>query len=376
MKNTNEAKKMQNILLITGHVAGGPLKASALFLAEALAENGYKIQVVTVDFSLLRKYIKKISPGVPVSIQYSVAKNFNAYVWMPIFHPINIKLKFVVYFLSKLYPFLINRQIKSYASKADIIVVESGTGMLLAPRLKSINRNAPTLLMMCDLMETLPCSPIVTKIANSSIKLFDLVSFPAEGMRSSLSEANNLLFLPQGLDKKMFEGEAPSPFTQAKQVVSVGDMLFDASLIETLAKAYPDWTFHLFGKKAEIPTKLDNVVEHGEIPFAQLVPYLRHADIGLAPYREAPHVEYLSQSSLKLVQYTYCQLPIVAPQFAAAGREHVCAYKVGNAPSIIEAFARAIEYPRTTIDRSKTKDWSENANILAQSIQELKSAAS
>lgn len=357
---------MRKILVITGHAAGGDLKATILFQAEALAQMGHDVQIVTVDYSLFRKVVKGVASPFKPNEQYQVGPHYKGYVWMPLIHPINLPVKPLVEGLVRLYPHMMDGFIQQAARNADTIIVESGTGMLLAPALKRLNPNAEMMLIMCDLMETLPCSSVVVDHANATVPLFDLVTFPAEAMRANLQGAKKALFLPQGLDKKAFQGESPSPFTAPKQAVSVGDMLFDAGSISTFAQAYPDWTFHLFGRNSKLPVKLANVIEHGEVPFATLVPYLRHADIGIAPYRDAPFVSYISQSSLKLVQYTYCQLPIVAPVFAAAGRDHVCAYQPGVKESLIKAFGEAIDFPRASIDTRQIKDWQENAELLLQ----------
>jgi 2-beta-glucuronyltransferase len=355
---------VRRILVITGHAAGGDLKATILFQAEALARMGHEVQIVTVDYSLLRKVLKGMAPPAEPNKVYEVEPRLKGYVWMPLFHPLNLPVKPAVEALARLYPLLMDSFIRRAARAADTLIVESGTGMLLAPALKRLNPLANTMLMMCDLMETLPCSEVVVERANATIPLFDLVTFPAEAMRKNLKQARKALFLPQGLDKKAFVSDLPSPFPQPRQAISIGDMLFDAGTIATLADAYPDWTFHLFGRNAKLPYKVGNVIEHGEVPFAKLVPYLLHADIGIAPYRDAPFVSYISQSSLKLVQYTYCRLPIVAPLFAAAGREHVCAYQPGDKTSVIEAFETAIEFPREIVDTSQIKDWQENAQML------------
>ena len=361
---------MRRILVITGHAAGGDLKATILFQAEALARMGHEVQIVTVDYSLLRKVLKGMAPPAEPNKVYEVEPRLKGYVWMPLFHPLNLPVKPAVAAMARLYPMLMDGFIRRAAREADTIIVESGTGMLLAPALKRLNPHANTMLMMCDLMETLPCSEVVVERANATIALFDLVTFPAEAMRKNLKQARKALFLPQGLDKKAFVSDLPTPFTQPRQAISIGDMLFDAGTIATLADAYPDWTFHLFGRNSKLPYKVGNVIEHGEVPFAQLVPYLLHADIGIAPYRDAPFVSYISQSSLKLVQYTYCRLPIVAPHFAAAGRAHVCSYEPGNKESLIDAFAMAAEQPRDDIDTRQIKDWEENARLILQYFDE------
>jgi 2-beta-glucuronyltransferase len=123
-----------------------------------------------------------------------------------------------------------------------------------------------------------------------------------------------------------------------------------------MAKSEPSVTFHLFGKRARIEQMLPNVVTHGELPFAAIVPYIQHADAGIAPYRPAPNADYLSQSSMKMIQYTYCQLPIVAPDFAARSA-HMSAYAPGEQNSIVAALHRALTYDRVGIDNSQVLDW-------------------
>jgi 2-beta-glucuronyltransferase len=141
-------------------------------------------------------------------------------------------------------------------------------------------------------------------------------------------------------------------------------MLFDAGMIRTVATANPDWTFHLFGRLAKLEDNLPNVVAHGERPFDEVAAYIKFADIGIAPYRPKEDADYLSQSSLKMIQYSYCRLPIVAPQFAAAGRAHVMAYAPDNADSIRTAFEKATAFDRTVIDTSKILTWEEKTARL------------
>jgi 2-beta-glucuronyltransferase len=135
-------------------------------------------------------------------------------------------------------------------------------------------------------------------------------------------------------------------------------------MIGTLATTYPDWTFHLFGRLAHLEEALPNVVAHGERPFDEVAAYIKFADIGIAPYRPKEDADYLSQSSLKMIQYSYCRLPIVAPRFAAAGRAHVLAYDPGDAGSIRAAFKAAVEFDRTTIDTSGVMSWEEKTARL------------
>ena len=126
----------------------------------------------------------------------------------------------------------------------------------------------------------------------------------------------------------------------------------------------------LIGKTAMLEEALPNVIAHGEKPFAQTIPYIQHADIGIAPYRPAPNADYLSQSSMKMMQYTYCRLPIVAPLFAAAGREHVLSYNPADEGSIVRAMEQAISFDRNTIGISAVADWSNIVDRLCDGVGE------
>ena len=98
--------------------------------------------------------------------------------------------------------------------------------------------------------------------------------------------------------------------------------------------------------------------------FARVVPFIKFADIGIAPYRVGAGADYLSQSSLKMIQYSYCRLPIVAPLFAAAGRAHVCAYRPVDPQSIVAAFSQAQSFDRTGIDTASIRSWQEAVQLL------------
>lgn len=141
-------------------------------------------------------------------------------------------------------------------------------------------------------------------------------------------------------------------------------MLFDADAIDVMAVANPDWTFHLFGAKALPRRVLPNIVAHGEQAFERIVPFIKFADLGIAPYRDGASADYLSQSSLKMIQYSYCHLPIVAPHFAAMGRSHVMGYDPADPASIRAAFSAAGAFDRQTIATDGVLSWDETVDVL------------
>ena len=149
-----------------------------------------------------------------------------------------------------------------------------------------------------------------------------------------------------------------------KCLVPIGGVPLITHVLTTLARSNPDWTFHLFGRKAQLDTPVANVIAHGETPFETVAGYIRHADIGIAPYQDGKGASYLSQSSLKMIQYSYCRLPIVAPLFAAAGRAHVCAYRPVDPQSIVAAFSQAQSFDRTSIYTASIRSWQEAVQLL------------
>jgi 2-beta-glucuronyltransferase len=89
--------------------------------------------------------------------------------------------------------------------------------------------------------------------------------------------------------------------------------------------------------------------------------------LGIAPYIDRPAVHYLNETSLKIIQYTYAQLPILAPYFCKGDRDHLKEYRPGEEASIIRAVEQALLVDRRTIDRSGIFDWQEvTAKILSE----------
>jgi 2-beta-glucuronyltransferase len=102
-----------------------------------------------------------------------------------------------------------------------------------------------------------------------------------------------------------------------------------------------------------------NLHHHGEVPFGTLVPYLVHADVGIAPYTFRPDLAYLSESSLKLIQYSYCRLPVVAPFFAKGSRSNIFDYVPEDAETAVAAFRQALVFDKGPLEPGSIKDWDE-----------------
>jgi 2-beta-glucuronyltransferase len=93
-------------------------------------------------------------------------------------------------------------------------------------------------------------------------------------------------------------------------------------------------------------------------------PLVEHADVGFAPYRNRPGAGYLAESSLKLIQYSYARLPIVAPDFAKGTRDHVLSYVPGQPVTVARAVSKALSFDRNKIEVAGIPDWDEMAWLV------------
>lgn len=347
--------------LIVGHEMNAPRKVGFHFWAEYLIEQGHDVVFISVGTSLFSKLRGKSLPDIRNRWIWQ-SPNLKSFSWVPPIHPCLNKPvigKILMPFFRHYERFFPDSAMKEIEG-TDILVVESGPGLTLIPKLRQFCPNAYFIYEVSDRLKTVGAHPAILEAEQNALPCFDFIRVPAEVMLGDLSAKCPVQYIPQGMDKSDFDEPHAPPYPSGKNAVSVGDMLFDEPVIRILAKAFPDWTFHLFGRNAKISEQFSNVICHGEQPIKLLTAYIQHADIGLAPYRAAPNCEYLSQSSLKMIQYTYCKLPIVAPAFAAQGRKNVLTYQSAQFPDqVVSAFEKAIAYDRTQISTSNVLTWPE-----------------
>jgi 2-beta-glucuronyltransferase len=143
--------------------------------------------------------------------------------------------------------------------------------------------------------------------------------------------------------------------------VSVGSMLFDPEFFWMACDLFPEINFHVIGsgaKKGRLPAA---VIDHGEMPFHQTLPFIKHATFGIAPYRASNPPYYLADTSLKLTQFAFFGLPAVCPKFAAGEHPLRFAYlNEGGAPqkdTVKDAIERACAAPHSAIHTAPS--WSE-----------------
>lgn len=368
----------EGAIIFSNHTLGfGARKNSVVCLAEGLAEMGWRVDFVTTQVSLLSDLAGvprlKMIPRRQRNVWIECGDLISSFVWVPPFHPATTPYPSIDRLASpifRLYPHLLPSTIRDRVRSARLIVIESCSAVLLYPLLKRLAPGAKFVYRACDSLDAVGMHPILKEVEAKTAPHYDLFTSPSHILLEPFPPSVKKCFLPQGLPKSLFDVAVPSPFENGgPNAIIAGDMMFDRETVEIMLRNFPQITFHAFGNMdLEDFDRFENLRRHGEVPFETLRNYTLHADLGVAPYLDRPDVHYLAESSLKLVQYTYARLPILAPNFCKGDRDHLKGYVPGDEASIVEAVQQALAVDRGIIDRSGVRDWQELVELLLSEV--------
>lgn len=360
---------MRRVLLVSRHDYRTKWRANFHPIADGFAALGNEVSFVSIGYSGMTCFSQdRRRPLDARANRWERVNGIDCYLWKAPFHPIGLRqpaLDRMARPLYHLFARLPARALDEAARRADLILVESGLSPVLIPRLR---RQAPGALIMyvaSDLFETVGAPAIMNDILAEAAEAITTVVVVARAMAPHFEHLRRpIRFIPHGIDPAAFSDDAPSPFTGGRNVVTVGSMLFDPSVFTAAAAAFPDVQFHLIGTPSGT-TYPANIHEHGPMPFADTVAWLRHADTGVAPYRQGASADYLSDSSMKLMQYGYLGLPALCPDFAVGAHPLRFGYRPGDPASIADALARALD-PAVERRSAPTLTWTQVAERLAE----------
>jgi 2-beta-glucuronyltransferase len=306
-----------------------------------------------------------------------IEERFSSFVWFTPWHPVDLRSSLANRLAGALFRHYGNLPLydaQDALAKMDVIVIESGPGLMLVDRLKQINPSARFVYRLSDDLRTLQISPLIVEAEHRWAPEFDLITAPSSSPLKQYSHLPNTAVHPQGLDKEIFDSACKNPYgdSATPNLISIGNMIFDLDFLERASSMFPDWRFHIIGWLEKVPQK-PNIIFYGEKAFEEAISFMKFADIGLSPYRDRPGNEYLSQASHKMLQYTYCRLPIVAPHSVVdSSRPHIIGYTPGENDSIRQALEKAIGIDRDSIDRSSIRSWDEIVQDLARDFYQIR----
>lgn len=355
------------VVLISDHDYRTARRANMHPIADALVRLGHDVSFISVRFSVLSR-LKGDSRNFlwDSANKPELANNVRCYLWKTAFHPINLNnrvLNALSVPLYKLYGRLPCRFLDDELRSASHVIVESGLGAVLLRRVRTLNHSVKIAYLASDELATVGVHPCVQTELTRAARAINFACVPSRRMAPNFEWAGDrLYFVPHGLHGDDFEASCANPYSAELNAVSVGSMLFDSEFFVTAAERFPDIQFHVIGS-GQTFTAPGNVVQHAEMNFRATLPYIRHATFGIAPYRPAHHCDYISDTSMKLMQYEHCGIPAVCPDFAAGDNPNRFGYAPGDASSISAAIDAALAH-RHDVRPRRFLSWEDVARRL------------
>ena len=363
---------MKRVVLVTCHYLNCPTKAGFPYIAESYWNAGWHVLMLTESISWLT-----LLRGKDPRCEFPIWRERNqlitmrdrlaSYIWLTPFHPVNLRSRFANWLATPVLKQYANFSLgaaEAEIAKADLFVFDSDHGLFLFDRFKKLNPHARYAYRVSDDIRMMRHHPLLPAQEERIVPQFDLISTASKIFNRRFPHLPNVYFHNHGLDRDLFDVPHASPYTTpGPHVVYVGMHYFDADFVQRAVRMFPNWHFHVFGH-VEPMASAPNLTCYGLRPFAELVPYLQHADIGLQCLTYKPGAEWFTDS-LKMFQYTYCQLPIVAPRFLKQDRDHVFYYESGDDASIRAALLAARAFDRRRIKSTDILTWDDLAARLA-----------
>jgi 2-beta-glucuronyltransferase len=365
--NGSEKRK---IVIVSGvHDYRTPRRGSIQQLADAFVRLGNDVTFLSLRFSPVSRakgdhrlflWDRANRP--------EMVNGVRCYLWRTPFHPFRsgiAALDAVSRPMFSVYAALPNRFIDDELRAASHIVVESGLSIMLIHRARRLNPNARIIYRGSDALATIGAPPALAAELRRRDSDVDAYCLLAQKMAEDFAWATNKTFVvPQGVHAADFATLGPNPYAGGINAVTVGSMLFDTSFFQHAAARCPDVQFHLIGTGAPFDAP-SNVHHYNEMPFKATLPYLKHADFGVAAYKPQANSCYLAQSSLKLMQFEYLGLPAVCTDFAAGDSANRFGYAPGDADGIERAMRRALAHGRFA-GAAQFLSWEEIAQRLLE----------
>ena len=370
-----------NILFLSAHAfLPTTRKTSVHFVSEALAERGHTVETISVGYSHL-SYFKKGD----LYRQFTPQKNrfveraprYRSACYLPPLHPFSSGSRLLDRIMPPffwLYGNVLPRFMKKAIQRADSVAIESGTAIAFFDAVHRINPAARTLYFARDRLDTVGACTYLQKLERRIAPLFNSIVVPSARMATQFPPGTRVAVVPQGIDKAGFDAATVSPYAAgSKNAIAVGNILFDRKAVIEMARAAPEIGFHLFG--TGIPRDFpENVRVYGERSFSEIIPYIKFADFGLAPYRLSERELYLAESSLKMQQYSYCLLPILAPDLMEDSRANIVAYVQETETDWSGKVRKAATMLHDPIWREDILTWDEVANRIEAELDRFEGA--
>ncbi|MCC5973625.1 MAG: hypothetical protein JJT81_06190 [Rubellimicrobium sp.] len=316
---------MRRAVLLTGHFPVQKRRGSLHWLSEGLRAKGLHVTHATLGYSWLsvlrgdkrltvlderpRQGLHRLGPGHDALFHYSPLHPFSigrvaADRWL---RPLGGQ--FVAWWMPRL------RQV---LEGADLIVVESGPQVLLAPAIRAAAPNARLIYRVNDDLRLMRLPLWLAEAETAVQHAFDRISTASPELARRFAHTRVTLD-GMGVPRPPLARPRPHPFPPRARIEAVcaGTTQIDLPALVRIARAQPHWRLHVLGRLSgragrarALPA---NLILHGEQDFDRTIGHVAHADLGLAPYRDVPGIDYQRWSSNRMLLYRHFGLPILGP---------------------------------------------------------------
>jgi 2-beta-glucuronyltransferase len=348
-------------------------RAGFHFIADALQAAGWEVTFFTAALSRLSRLRKdhrlSFLEEHPPNRLERIREGLQSYIAYTSWHPANLRsslLNALSRPIFSRYGELWLGPMEDVVRGAELVIFESSPGLLLFERFRRLSSRGRFVYRISDDLRFLRNHPLVIEAEERLAPRFDLVSAPCDYIFRRFAHLPNARLQHHGIRKDLFDRPCERPYQEGgpANVVFTGNAWFDVDFLARAVRLLPDWRFHIFGRIDDLPAA-SNIVSYGECPFAETIPYIRHADVGLQNLIYRPGAEAFTDS-LKVLQYTYCRLPIVMPEFLRSARSNVFYYRPGDDESIRTALVEARKIDRSMIATDGIHTWDELAAMLLE----------
>ena len=353
------------IVFVTPHHYEQKRRTGFYWLADAFHQLHWQVLFFTAPFSLIsllnRKQQREVkAPWRERGRLLEKKRNFFSYVHFTLWHKVDFRQSFLrqlgalmnrlVAKLSDAQSLQLGASLQ-FMQTADIIVFESAPCLELSRQIRIINSKAKLIYRVSDDLDMLRVHPDTRQFEHQHLELFERVSCPSQAIYNKLKQIDakaNVCLEYHGINKQLFDRDYPNPYVGKSDfpVIFVGIGNVDYPFLQRVSQLFPHWQFHLIGPLQ--PVLASNVIMYGELPFTETIPYLKYAKIGLQCRQYSKGAEALTDT-LKILQYSYCRLAIVAPSFLQTKRANTFYYESSyvnnhNDTSIKQAMLKAAAY--------------------------------
>jgi len=147
--------------------------------------------------------------------------------------------------------------------------------------------------------------------------------------------------------------------------VFVGISNLDYRFLQIASKCFPDHLFHVIGPHRDV-IKGQNIIYHGYLKYEETIGFIKFANVGLQIRSNENSIAYSLSDSLKVLQYSYCKLPVICPAVMKeySHRRNLFYYEYDNPSSIADCIDQAVKFDRASFSNSDILNWNQVARKL------------